>query len=100
VKIHKDAVSRGAARFLLVWTALVSLCSWLGFNRLANARETGAFEYLWHGVSQENLPWLFAFLIGFLTLWSWVSLAMASIGGTWFGIVFIKLIIRTVRGER
>jgi len=95
--VRKDAVSWKAAGFLFVWTGLVSAFSLLGFNRLEYAEKTGAFQYLWHGVGEENLPWLFPIMTGFLTVWSWVALGMAMFGAIWFMIVFFKLLFRGAR---
>ena len=97
VKIHGEAVSWKAAGFLCTWTSLVSLFSWFGFNRLEYAQEMGEFQYLWHGVGEHNLPWLFTLLKGFLAVWSWVTLGMAVFGGAWFTIVFLKLIVKGAR---
>ncbi|PZT84937.1 MAG: hypothetical protein DI637_13005 [Citromicrobium sp.] len=97
MRVQNDAVSWKAAGFLLAWTGLLALFSWLGFNRLEDANKSGYFQYLWHGVGEDNLPWLFASMKGFLMVWSWVTLVMAVFGVTWFGIVLIKLLIRGAR---
>ena len=78
--------------FLFVWTAVAASFAWLGFNRLQAARETGRFEYLWHGIGQENWPLLFKILKVFLTIWIGAACLMTLIGCLWLIWAFVEKI--------
>ncbi len=64
----------------MLWTALAALFAWFGFNRLEAARETGRFEYLWHGIGQDEWPLLFNILKVALTIWTGMACFLALMG--------------------
>ncbi len=72
-----------AIAFLVLWTSVVASFAWLGFNRLNAVRETGKFEYLWHGIGQDNWPLVFRFLKALLTVWTGLACLMTVIGCLW-----------------
>ncbi len=86
--------------FLFFWTAAVTSFAWIGFNRLAAALESRRFEFLWHGVGQENWPILFAGLKVFLVVWAWVCSFMAIVGGVWFFLTFAKRVSMQLKGTK
>ena len=87
---------RGVA-FQLALTAVISFFSWAGFNRLAVARSTGRFEFLWHGIDEESWPTLFFALKGFLVVWSWVAALLAVISGIVLFIMVLKRVLKFVK---
>ena len=66
--------------FLMLWTSATGLFAWLGLNRLAAARATGRFEYLWHGIGEASWPLLFSALKVFLTIFIGLACVMTAIG--------------------
>ena len=78
--------------FLILWTATAALFTWVGYNRLSEARTTGKFQYLWHGVGQDNWPVLFGMMKAFLTVWTGVAGLMTAIGLIWIVVELVKAV--------
>ena len=75
--------------FLIFWVAFTSIAAWACFNRLAAAKETGTFRYVFHGISQENWPNLFGILKGLLNVGAYALCLMAGIGLIWLATILI-----------
>lgn len=75
--------------FLIFWIAFAAIAAWACFNRLAAAKETGTFRYVFHGIGQENWPNLFGFLKGFLNIQAYAFCLMAGIGLIWLAATLI-----------
>ena len=73
-------IRRNALLFVAVQTAVATLFAWFGINRLNAARETGRFDYLWHGVSAQDWPLAFQALSIFLLIWTAVACLFVAIG--------------------
>jgi hypothetical protein len=76
-------ISAKAIVFLVLWTTMAGSFAWLASNRLSAARRAGKFEYLWHGIGQDNWPLLFGFLKALLTFGIGLSCLMTLIGCVW-----------------
>lgn len=75
--------------FLVVWVAFAVVAAWACFNRLAAAKATGSFRYIFHGIGQDNWPGLFGFLKGFLNIQAYAFCLMAGIGIIWLAAILI-----------
>ncbi len=64
--------------------------AWIGWNRLSDARASGEFHYLWHGVGQDNWPLLFSFLKAFLAVWTGVTCLMTLIACIWLTLALVQ----------
>jgi hypothetical protein len=76
--------------FLSLWTATAAVFAWVGSNRLSAAHETGKFEYLWHGIGQDNWPLVFKALKGFLMIWTGLACLMTLLGCLWLTWTFLE----------
>jgi hypothetical protein len=65
--------------FLMVWTAVAASFAWLGFSRLAVARERGSFGHL----RPDDWPLLLGVLKVFLIIWTGVACFMTVVGCVW-----------------
>lgn len=59
--------------------ALTTLGAWLCFNRLAAAKDSGKFLYIFHGVAETKSPMLFQACRVFLTIQAYVFSLMAVV---------------------